>query len=190
MMYRSKPRRPMNRPRPARADVFAEIVRRVPAVEAARLYGVSVDRRGLAMCPFHAEDTPSCRFYPGDRGFYCFGCGAGGDVLTFAEKLLGLSPIEAARRLNADFHLGLFDDEGRADAMPAPVLPKTPEQKAFEELEQLRAIRPEDDPATWGAAQGRIAYLEYYLEEVRVCKLMEECRPTEKCSPGTLPRST
>lgn len=179
----------MNRPRPARADVFAEIVRRVPAAEAARIYGVSVDRRGIALCPFHAEDTPSCRFYPGDLGFYCFGCGAGGDVLTFTERLLGLSPIEAARRLDADFHLGLFD-EGRVGTTPAPVLPKTPEQQALVELEQLRAIRPEDDPATWGAAQGRIAYLEYYLEEVRGCKLMEEFRPTEKCSPGTPPRST
>lgn len=177
----------MNRPRPARADVFAEIVRRVPAAEAARLYGVAVNSRGLALCPFHAEDTPSCRFYPGDRGFYCFGCGAGGDVLTFAEKLLGLSPIEAARRLNADFHLGLFGDEGRADAMLAPALPKTPEQKAFEELERMQAIRPEDDPATWGAAQGRIAYLEYYLEEVRECKLMEKLK-TEAA--GTPPRST
>lgn len=174
----------MNRPRPARVDVFGEIVRRVPAVEAARLYGVSVDRRGRALCPFHTEDTPSCRFYPGDRGFYCFGCGAGGDVLTFTERLLGLSPIEAARRLDADFHLGLFDDEGRVNITPAPVLPKTPEQKALEELEQLRAIRPEDDPATWGAAQGRIAYLEYYLEEVRACKLLKE----QSC--GTPPMST
>ena len=169
----------MNRPRPARADVFGEIVRRVPAVEAARLYGVSVDRRGLALCPFHAEDTPSCRFYPGDRGFYCFGCGTGGDVLTFAEKLLGLSPIEAARRLDADFHLGLFGDEGHADVAPAPVLPKTPEQQALEELERLYQLPlpkrgDESAAAAYSAAQGRIAYLEYYLEEVRECKLMEE----------------
>ena len=168
--------RPMNRPRPARVDVFGEIVRRVPAVEAARLYGVAVDRRGLALCPFHAEDTPSFRFYPGDRGFYCFGCGAGGDVLTFTERLLGLSPIEAARRLDADFRLGLFD-EGRVNITPAPVLPKTPEQQALEELERLRVMRPEDDPAAWGAAQGRIAYLEFYLEEVRVCKLLKEHSP-------------
>lgn len=174
----------MNRPKPSRPDVFAEIVRRVPAVKAARAYGVAVNSRGLALCPFHAEDTPSCRFYPGDRGFYCFGCGAGGDVLTFAEKLLGLSPIEAARRLDADFHLRLFDEDGRVDTTPAPVLPKTPEQQALEELERLRVMRPEDDPAAWGAAQGRIEALEYYLEEVRVCKLLKEH------SPGTQPKST
>lgn len=175
--------RPMNRPRPARVDVFGEIVRRVPAVEAARLYGVAVDRLGMACCPLHAEDTPSCKFYPGTGGFYCFGCGAGGDVLTFTERLLGLSPIEAARRLDADFHLGLFDGQNEA-AKPAPVLPKTPEQQAEEELERLHALRPEDDPAAWGAAQGRIAYLEFYLEEVRVCKLLKEQ------SRGTPPRST
>lgn len=175
----------MNRPRPARVDVFGEIVRRVPAVEAARLYGVAVNSRGLALCPFHAEDTPSCRFYPGDRGFYCFGCGAGGDVLTFAEKLLGLSPIEAARRLDADFHLGLlFSEEGRVDTTPTPVLPKTPEQKALEELERLRALHPEDDPAAWAAAQGRIEYLNYFLEEARQCKLMEALKRS------TPPRNT
>ena len=173
----------MNRPRPARADVFAEIVRRVPAVEAAWLYGVAVDRRGLALCPFHSEATPSCQFYPGNRGFYCFGCGAGGDVLTFVEKLLGLSPIEAARRLDADFHLGLFDGPA-ANATPAPPPPKTPEQRAREELDKLLAMRPDNDPAAYGAAQGRIAYLEYYLEEVRACKLMS------KHNPGTPPRST
>lgn len=178
-MYRSKPRRPMNRPKPSRPDVFAEIVRRVPAAEAARLYGVSIDSRGMALCPFHAEDTPSCRFYPGDRGFYCFGCGAGGDVLTFTEKLLGLSLIDAARRLDTDFRLGLFDDECRADAVSAPVLPKTPEQQALEELERLRALRPEDDPAAYGAAQGRIQALEYYLEEVRVRKCLEKLKLAE-----------
>lgn len=175
--------RPMNRPRPARADVFGEIVRRVPAAEAARFYGVSVDCRGMACCPLHAEDTPSCKFYPGTGGFYCFGCGAGGDVLTFAEKLLGLSPIEAARRLDADFHLGLFDGQNEA-AKPAPVLPKTPEQQAEEELERLHALRPEDDPAAWSAAQGRIEYLNYFLEEARQCKLMEALKRS------TPPRST
>lgn len=182
-MYRSKPRRPMNRPKPSRPDVFAEIVRRVPAVEAARAYGVAVNSRGLALCPFHAEDTPSCRFYPGDRGFYCFGCGAGGDVLTFTEKLLDLSPIEAARRLDADFHLGLFSDEGSADSASAPVLPKTPEQQAQEELDRLQALRPEDDPAAWGAARGRIEYLEYYLEEVRVRKCLEKLKPAGASTP-------
>ena len=52
------------------------------------------------------------------------------------------------------------------------------------ELDKLLAMRPDNDPAAYGAAQGRIAYLEYYLEEVRACKLMS------KHNPGTPPRST
>ena len=171
MMYRSN-RRPMNRSRPARPDVFAEIVRRVPAADAARAYGVSVDRRGLALCPFHAEDTPSCRFYPGDRGFYCFGCGTGGDVIKLVEKLFGITPIEAARKLDSDFHLGLFD--GSVESATRITFPEPPERAAERELNDLRKISPQNDPAAYGAAQGRIAYLEYYLEEVRECKLMEK----------------
>lgn len=174
----------MNRPRLSRPDVFAEIVRLVPAADAARAYGVAVDARGLALCPFHAEDTPSCRFYPGTQGFYCFGCGTGGDVLTFAEKLLGLSPIKAARRLDADFRLGLFDGEGRVASTRAPAPPKTPEQGALEELERLRKLRPEDDPESYGAAQGRIAYLEYFLEEVRVHKCLEKLTPSAANTPS------
>ena len=104
-------------------------------------------------------------------------------MLTFAEKLLDLSPIEAARKLDADFCLGLFE-EGRVGTTPVPVLPKTMEQQALEELDRLRVMRPEDDPAAWGAAQGRIEALEYYIEEVRVCKLLKEH------SPGTPPKST
>ncbi|MDR1364434.1 MAG: DNA primase [Oscillospiraceae bacterium] len=47
-------------------------------------------KNSVALCPFHAEKTPSFFVYPESNSFYCFGCGAGGDVLTFimlAEKL-------------------------------------------------------------------------------------------------------
>lgn len=170
----------MNRPRPADAPVFREIIARVPAAEAARAYGVTVNSRGLALCPFHAEDTPSCRFYPGTGGFYCFGCGAGGDVITLTERMFGLSPIEAARKIDADFGLGLFEGGGPPPAARICTA-RTPEQRAEDELERLRKITPGTDPAAYGAARGRIEYLEYYLEEVRAekClkKMLEVCHP-------------
>lgn len=90
-------------------NIFARIVAAVPMEEAAERYGLAPDRRGWCCCPFHNEKTPSFKIYPGTGGFYCFGCGLGGDVLTFAELMFHLSPVEAARRLDADFGLGVLD---------------------------------------------------------------------------------
>lgn len=52
-------------------------------------------------CPFHSEKTPSCVVYAGtqDPHFYCFGCHAGGDVITFLMKIEGLSYMEAVESL-------------------------------------------------------------------------------------------
>lgn len=84
-----------------------EIKRRLPAREVFERYGFHVNREGYACCPFHGERTPSCKVYPGDRGWHCFGCHAGGDVLDFAQQYFGLNFQEAAAKLNDDFGLGL-----------------------------------------------------------------------------------
>lgn len=49
--------------------------------------------------PFHGEKTPSFNIYPENGSFYCFGCGAGGDVITFIRKIENLDYIEAVRFL-------------------------------------------------------------------------------------------
>ena len=63
---------------------------------------VQLSKRGndlVGLCPFHGEKTPSFHVHP-DRGFFkCFGCGAGGDVITFVERLENLSYPEAVRLL-------------------------------------------------------------------------------------------
>lgn len=53
----------------------------------------------VCLCPFHSEKTPSCHIHPDDGYFHCFGCGAGGDVITFTMKIENLSYIEAIRLL-------------------------------------------------------------------------------------------
>ncbi len=63
---------------------------------------VSLKRRGktlVGLCPFHNEKTPSFTVYPDTRSFYCFGCGAGGDVISFVRRIDNLDYIEAVRQV-------------------------------------------------------------------------------------------
>lgn len=53
----------------------------------------------VCACPFHSEKTPSCTVFPDTQSFYCFGCGAGGDVITFIMGIENLSFIEAIKLL-------------------------------------------------------------------------------------------
>ncbi len=61
---------------------------------------ISLKRRGknlVGLCPFHNEKTPSFTVYPESRSFYCFGCGAGGDVISFVRRMDNLDYIEAVK---------------------------------------------------------------------------------------------
>ncbi|MBQ7542822.1 MAG: DNA primase [Clostridia bacterium] len=63
---------------------------------------VTLKRRGknlVGLCPFHSEKTPSFTLYPENGSFYCFGCGAGGDVITFVRRMENLDRIEAIKFL-------------------------------------------------------------------------------------------
>lgn len=86
-------------------DVFRECRERVSAQDAAARYGLEVNRRGKARCPFHNERTPSMGFK--DGRYHCFGCGASGDAVDLTARLFGLAPLAAVEQLNADFALGL-----------------------------------------------------------------------------------
>ena len=68
-------------------------------------YGYEPNRQGFVSCPFHSEKTASCKIYPKSNSFYCFGCGAGGDVIDFVRLLYGLDFRQACVRLEADFGL-------------------------------------------------------------------------------------
>lgn len=89
-------------------NVFREVRERVTAEDAARLYGVEVGRYGKALCPFHLDRHPSMTFKNGR--YRCWVCNIGGDSIDLTERLLGVAPMDAVRRLNADFALGLAID--------------------------------------------------------------------------------
>lgn len=59
----------------------------------------SAGRDHVCLCPFHSEKTPSCHVYTDTQSFYCFGCGAGGDVITFTRLIENLDYMEAVRLL-------------------------------------------------------------------------------------------
>lgn len=62
----------------------------------------NLKRRGrtyVCNCPFHSEKTPSCTIFPDTQSFYCFGCGAGGDVISLVMRMENLPYIEAVRLL-------------------------------------------------------------------------------------------
>ncbi len=71
--------------------------------EAAEHYGITVSRTAMAHCPFHPDKHPS--LYVADDHFYCFDCGAHGDVIDFTAKLFGITDRRAARKLTVDFGL-------------------------------------------------------------------------------------
>jgi len=56
-------------------------------------------RISVGLCPFHSEKTPSFTVYPESQSFYCFGCGAGGDIIGFIRRIENLSYVEAIRLL-------------------------------------------------------------------------------------------
>lgn len=74
--------------------------------EVAEYYGFHPTRGGFIRCPFHDDKSPSLKLYGPGRGWFCYGCGAGGSAIDFTARYFGLSTFEAVKKLNDDFHLG------------------------------------------------------------------------------------
>ncbi len=75
---------------------------------------VDLKRRGsnlVGLCPFHNEKTPSFTVYPENGSYYCFGCGQGGDVITFVMKNENLDYMDAVRKLADRAGLKVPDSE-------------------------------------------------------------------------------
>ena len=81
-------------------STYARIKQTVTTRQAAERYGLSVNQSGMARCPFHEDHNPSMKV---DDRFYCFGCGASGDVIDFTARLFGISLKDAAEKLAEDF---------------------------------------------------------------------------------------
>lgn len=74
----------------------------------------------VGRCPFHNEKTPSFTVFPATESYYCFGCGAGGDAITFVMQAEGLDYREAVEELASAAGVPLEEDTFRRDEPSAP----------------------------------------------------------------------
>lgn len=117
-------------------NLFEIVKAAVTVKQAAEHYGLAINRNSMTCCPFHDDHTPSMKL--NEDYFYCFGCGATGDVINFVSRLLGLSACEAAQKLAYDFGI----DPDKPPTAAALQKPKYPLAKAFqkEELQCQRVL--------------------------------------------------
>jgi len=108
--------------------IFERVKAGVSVRDAAQHYGMKISNNNMICCPFHNDRHPSMKL---NRDyFFCFACGATGDVIDFVGRLFGIRPIEAARRIAADF--GINTDK---PFTPTALKPRYPKVKAFREDE-------------------------------------------------------
>lgn len=106
-------------------NLFETVKAAVTVRQAAEHYGLRPGRNGMVCCPFHRDLHPSMKL--NEDYFYCFGCGATGDVIDFVARLFELSSYEAAQKLAFDFGL----DPDKPPAAAALQKPKYPLTRAF-----------------------------------------------------------
>jgi hypothetical protein len=73
----------------------------------AAAHGITLTHDGFCRCPVHGDRDASLKIYDNDKGWYCFGCGKGGDVIAFAMHYFGLDFRQAVLLIDQDFGLGL-----------------------------------------------------------------------------------
>lgn len=97
---------------------FIEQLRSANPIDSVASSYVTLKRSGRNMsclCPFHSEKSPSCVIYNDTQSFYCFGCGAGGDVFTFIMLIENLEYYEAVKLLAERSGIPLPENSGNPD---------------------------------------------------------------------------
>lgn len=121
-------------------EYVEEVVRRSDITEVVSSY-VQLRHRGrthTGLCPFHSEKTPSFVVYPETQSFYCFGCGAGGDVINFVRRISNLDYVEAVKLLAGRAGMPMPEEDDKAGRLRSRVLAVNKEAARFF-YEQLNA---------------------------------------------------
>lgn len=105
-------------------DYITELVQRSDIVDVVQSY-VQLRHRGrthTGLCPFHNEKTPSFVVYPETQSFYCFGCGAGGDVITFIKKINNVDYMEAVKFLAGRAGMALPEEDDQTGRLRSRII--------------------------------------------------------------------
>ena len=159
-------------------NVFEAVKPNVTTRQAAEMYGIKVNRHGMAVCPFHNDKNPSMKV---DKRFHCFACQADGDAVDFVSRLFGLPCKEAAMKLADDFGIS-YDSKRKPTVKPHIREPTAEQLYQKEEAHTYRVLTdyfhllrkwetqhapqtPDDEwhPLFVEALQ-RISYIEYLLD--------------------------
>lgn len=97
--------------------LFDVVRQAISAREAAEVYGLDINQHGKARCPWHDDRRPSLSF----KGNWCrcFACNNGGSAIDLTAQLYGITPLEAANKLNEDFHIGADGTPGQRPTGPS-----------------------------------------------------------------------
>ena len=160
-------------------SLFQTIKAAVTTRQAAESFGLAVNRNGMAICPFHDDHHPSLKL---DTRYYCFACGASGDVIDFTARFFGITGHSAAIKLARDF--GINPRPPTELHIPTPDAEPLHEEPPCifalgEELQRYRRWKreyaPEDPEKPWDdrfvASCQNLSYTEYLLD----CALEAGC---------------
>ena len=117
-------------------NVFEAVKPNISTRQAAEMYGIKVNRHGMAICPFHNDKNPSMKV---DKRFHCFACQADGDVIDFVSRLCGLPCKEAAMKLADDFGIS-YDSRHKPTVKPKIREPTAEQRYQKEEAHTYRVL--------------------------------------------------
>ena len=153
--------------------IYETIKAAISVKQAAEHYGLKAGRNGMACCPFHNDRHPSLKL--NEDYFFCFGCGAKGDVIDLVARLFNLTSLQAAQKLASDF--GLDPKPPTAAAM---VKPKRPYIRQFREDEMLcfrvltdYLLEYMADVLTVGDLEERVALVDELMKDGKITFLQD-----------------
>ena len=143
-------------------NVFTQVKNNTDIIAVAERYGIEINKHNKALCIFHDDKTASMSFK--DNYFTCFACGAKGSAIDLVMKLFNLTGIDACKKINVDFSLGLDLANGNYK----------PDTELIKQREHNRALKKSLENWVDKTHSEYSAINKYYKEQLKVYKPSSE----------------